>query len=124
LLAEHLPLTRDCAWKTVRAQPVGATPPGHGGRPLYRANEADQQAWQSASRPKSCRLATHRELQEIVASKLMQDWSPEQISGWLKQSYPDDESLRVHRPIETTPFLRAYGVSVEELAVPDYFDER
>ncbi len=35
-----------------------------------------------ALRPKLCRLATHRQLQEIVASKLMQDWSPEQISGW------------------------------------------
>jgi IS30 family transposase len=53
----------------------------HGGRPLYRASEADQQASQSALRPKPCRLATHRKLQAIVASKLMLDWSPEQISG-------------------------------------------
>src|SRR5579862_6930889 len=42
----------------------------HGGRALYRANEADSQAWQSALRPKVCRLATHRKLQQIVASKL------------------------------------------------------
>jgi Helix-turn-helix domain len=67
----------------------------HGGRAQYRANQADQQAWESALRPTPCRLATHSELQQIVASKLMQDWSPEQISGWLKQSYPDDEGLRV-----------------------------
>ncbi len=56
----------------------------HGGRAQYRANEADQQAWESALRPKPCLLATHAKLHEIVASKLMQDWSPEQISGWLK----------------------------------------
>src|SRR3989442_15869556 len=57
----------------------------HGGRAQYRANQADQQAWESALRPKAFLLATHRQLQEIVASKLMQDVSPEQIFGWLKQ---------------------------------------
>ena len=67
----------------------------HGGRAQYRANQADQQAWESALRPKACRLALHEKLRTLVASKLMQDWSPEQISGWLKPSYPDDESLRV-----------------------------
>ena len=48
----------------------------HGGRAQYRANQADQQAWESALRPKPCRLATHRQLQAIVASKLIEDWSP------------------------------------------------
>src|ERR1700724_4690202 len=67
----------------------------HGGRAQYRANEADQQAWESALRPKPCLLATHSRLQQIVASKLMQDWSPEQISGWLKWQFPKDEGLRV-----------------------------
>src|ERR1700687_2998406 len=51
----------------------------HAGRPLYRANAADQQAWQSALRPKPCLLAIHMKLQTIVASKLVLDWSPEQI---------------------------------------------
>src|SRR5271163_1503823 len=31
----------------------------HGGRPVYRASEADHQAWKSALRPKTCLLATH-----------------------------------------------------------------
>src|ERR1700730_18262223 len=57
----------------------------HGGRAQYRANEADQRAWQLALRPKVCRLALHCKLQQIVTSKLLQDWSPEQISGWLKR---------------------------------------
>ena len=88
----------------------------HGGRPLYRANEAEQQAWESALRPKTCLLATHTKLRELVASKLILDWSPEQISGWLKQSYPDDESLRVsHETIYRTLFLQARGALKQEL---------
>src|SRR5216684_7177939 len=67
----------------------------HGGRPVYRASEADDQAWESALRPKRCLLAIHGKLQKIVASKLILDWSPEQISGWLKIQYPEDESMRV-----------------------------
>jgi IS30 family transposase len=46
--------------------------------------EAEDQAWESALRPKACLLAVHRTLQTIVANKLILDWSPEQISGWLK----------------------------------------
>ena len=88
----------------------------HGGRPLYRASEADQQAWESALRPKVCLLAIHRKLQEIVASKLILDWSPEQISGWLKRQYPEDESMRVsHETIYRSLFIQARGVLKKEL---------
>jgi len=88
----------------------------HGGRPEYRANEADDQAWKSALRPKPCLLAIHEELQEIVASKLMLDWSPEQISGWLKTQYPNDESMRVsHETIYRSLFIQARGVLKKEL---------
>ena len=88
----------------------------HGGRSQYRANEADQQAWNSALRPKPCRLALHRNLRELVASKLMLDWSPEQISGWLKVQYPEDESLRMsHETIYRSLFIQARGVLKQEL---------
>jgi IS30 family transposase len=88
----------------------------HGGRVQYRANEADPHAWELALRPKLCRLATHRQLQEIVASKLILDWSPEQISGWLKQRYPKDGSLRVsHETIYRSLFLQARGALKKEL---------
>ena len=88
----------------------------HGGRAQYRANEADQQAWESALRPKPCLLATHSTLREIVASKLVLDWSPQQISGWLKQHYPDDESLRVsHETIYHSLFIQARGALKQEL---------
>jgi IS30 family transposase len=88
----------------------------HGGRLLYRANEADHQAWESALRPKACLLAIHVKLQRIVASKLILDWSPEQISGWLKIQYPEDESLRVsHETIYRSLFIQARGVLKKEL---------
>jgi IS30 family transposase len=49
-------------------------------------------------------------LRDIVASKLILDWSPEQISGWLKLQYPDDESLRVsHETIYRSLFIQARG---------------
>src|SRR6202047_1566339 len=88
----------------------------HGGRPLYRASEADHQAWESALRPKVCLLAVHSKLQEIVAGKLILDWSPEQISGWLKDQYPNDASLRVsHETIYRSLFIQARGVLKQEL---------
>jgi IS30 family transposase len=88
----------------------------HGGLPQYRANQADQQAWESALRPKPCLLATHSKLQEIVASKLILDWSPKQISGWLKRQYPNDQSLRVsHETIYRSLFIQARGALKQEL---------
>jgi len=88
----------------------------HGGRAEYRANEADRQAWGSALRPKACRLATHSKLQEIVASKLILDWSHKQISGWLKTQYPNDQSLRVsHETIYRSLFIQARGALKQEL---------
>jgi len=88
----------------------------HGGRSVYRASEADLEAWESARRPKLCLLAVHEPLREIVVSKLMLDWSPEQVSGWLKLKYPKDESLRVsHETIYRSLFLQARGVLKKEL---------
>src|SRR6266851_2317385 len=88
----------------------------HGGRPRYRASEADHQAWESALRPKACLLAIHGKLRTIVASKLILDWSPEQISGWLKIRYPRNESMRVsHETIYRSLFIQARGVLKKEL---------
>ena len=74
------------------------------------------QARKSALRPKRCLLASNRKLRNMVASKLVLDWSPEQISGWLKTHYPDDESMRVsHETIYRSLFLQARGVLKQEL---------
>jgi transposase, IS30 family len=70
----------------------------------------------SALRPKLCLLAIHEKLQEIVASKLLLDWSPEQVSGWLRTQYPNDESLRVsHETIYRSLFTQARGALKKEL---------
>ena len=82
----------------------------HGGRPLYRASEADRRAWESALRPKVCLLAIDEKLRTIVASKLILDWSPEQISKWLKVHYPSNESMRVsHETIYRSLFIQGPG---------------
>ncbi len=65
------------------------------GRRYYRTNRADQAAWDRANRPKRCRLAENHALARIVAKQLQQLWSPEQIAGWLKRTYPDDEHYQV-----------------------------
>ena len=84
----------------------------HGGRSLYRANEADHQAWEWALRPKVCLLAIDEKLRTIVASKLILDWSPEQISKWLKVHYPSNESMRVsHESIHAIFRLRSHLLS-------------
>jgi hypothetical protein len=67
----------------------------NGGRTRYRAQKAEEQAWQRARRPKRCLLATNRFLRDVVARKLREDWSPEHISGWLEKEYPLDEAMRI-----------------------------
>ena len=62
----------------------------NGGRRGYRANQADQAAWDRSCRPKRCKLVENRALARIVARKLRQLWSPQQIAGWLKRTHPDD----------------------------------
>jgi len=67
-------------------------------------------------RPKKCLLAMNSRLREVVASKLILEWSPEQISGWLKTEYPNDERMRVsHETIYRSLFIQARGVLKKEL---------
>jgi IS30 family transposase len=88
----------------------------HAGRRKYRANAADEAAWNHAHRPKLCRLATNRRLQRIVAKKLRVEWSPEQISGWLKREYPDAPDMQIsHEAIYRSLFVQARGVLKKEL---------
>ena len=88
----------------------------NGGRQFYRANEADQAAWDRARRPKTCKLVQNRALAHIVARKLKLNWSPEQIAGWLKRTYPNDENHQVsHETIYRTLFIQARGALKKEL---------
>jgi len=88
----------------------------NGGRANYRAAEADDAAWDRALRPKVCKLTEDRALARIVADKLRLLWSPEQIAGWLKHTYPRDESHRVsHETIYRSLFIQARGALKKEL---------
>ncbi len=88
----------------------------NGGYDNYRASLADQAAWNRAHRPKLCKLARNQSLSRIVATKLMRHWSPEQIAGWLKITYPENESNQVsHETIYRSLFVQARGVLKKEL---------
>ena len=88
----------------------------NGGYRRYRATRADQRAWTAALRPKPCKLALHRCLRQAVESKLRHNWAPEQIAGWLKRTYPDDEAYHVsHETIYRSLFVQARGVLKKEL---------
>lgn len=88
----------------------------NGGIRRYRANVADGKTWDRTRRPKLCRLAQNGILRRIVANKLAQDWSPEQIAGWLNRTHPDDESLHVsHETIYKSLFVQSRGVLKREL---------
>ena len=88
----------------------------NGGRRRYRANKADQSAWDRALRPKTCKLVDNRALARVVACKLRLEWSPEQIAGWLKRTYPNDENYQVsHETIYRSLFIQARGALKKEL---------
>jgi len=88
----------------------------NGGQGRYRANQADQAAWDRARRPKICRLAENRTLARIVAAKLQWLWSPEQVAGWLKRTYPHDATFQVsHETIYRSLYIQARGVLKKEL---------
>ena len=66
--------------------------------------------------PKPCRLATSAALRALVAAKLAADWSPQQIAGWLKQTFPDHPHLQVsHETIYVSLFVQSRGVLKKEL---------
>ena len=88
----------------------------NGGSQAYRANRADKGAWERALRPKLCRLALNRELRWRVAQKLVLQWSPEQISGWLKREFSTDQDMQIsHEAIYRSLFVQTRGVLKKEL---------
>ena len=88
----------------------------NGGAEHYRASHADQAAWDRAHRPKACKLALHPSLAKRVADKLQQQWSPQQIAGWLMHTYPNDATCQVsHETIYRTLFIQSRGALKKEL---------
>ena len=51
-----------------------------------------------------------------MAQKLALQWSPEQISGWLKQQFPTDRDMRIsYEAIYRSLFVQTRGVLKKEL---------
>ena len=88
----------------------------NGGREVYRATASDKATWDRALRPKTCKLACYPRLAHAVSIKLQRKWSPQQIAGWLKRQYPDEECNQVsHETIYRSLFIQARGVLKKEL---------
>jgi len=88
----------------------------NGGLQRYRASKADAAAWDRTHRPKPCKLVSEPVLSRLVASKLRLHWSPEQIAGWLKRTYPGNENRQVsHETIYKSLFIQARGALKKEL---------
>src|ERR1700740_3493996 len=66
----------------------------NGGRDAYRALVADAAAFQRARRPKPSKLAANPELRDVVADKLDDDWSPQQIAQWRRE-FGGDAAMRI-----------------------------
>jgi IS30 family transposase len=52
----------------------------------------------------------------MVAGKLQLQWSPQQIAGWLRRAYPENEDYHVsHETIYRSLFIQARGALKKEL---------
>ncbi len=87
-----------------------------GGRGGYRAHAAEGEAWRRSRRPRPTRLDLNRELAELIEERLREDHSPEQIAGWLKLRYPDNDSMHVsHETIYRALYIQTRGTLKAEL---------
>jgi IS30 family transposase len=87
-----------------------------GGRRRYRAHAADREAWRRSRRPRVTKLELCPELRRLVGERLSEDHSPEQIAGWLRLSYPDNEAMHVsHETIYRALYVQARGTLKREL---------
>src|SRR5262245_14728561 len=67
----------------------------NGGRHAYRALAADAGAFERARRTKVSKLAGNAVLAGLVAAKLGEDWSPQQIAQWLRRAHPGNPAMWV-----------------------------
>jgi IS30 family transposase len=87
-----------------------------GGRARYRAHAADREAWRRSRRPRPTKLELCPELRRVVEERLCDDHSPEQIAGWLRLAYPDNEAMQVsHETIYRALYVQARGALKREL---------
>ena len=87
-----------------------------GGRTRYRAHAADREAWRRLRRPRPTKLELCPELRLVIEERLHEDHSPEQIAGWLRLRYPDNEAMHVsHETIYRALYVQSRGALRREL---------
>ncbi|WP_051973739.1 IS30 family transposase [Cryobacterium sp. MLB-32] len=62
---------------------------------LYLPRTADHDARLQRARPKVPKLVSNVPLRLLVQRKLNRCWSPDEICGWMKKHYPDDQTMRL-----------------------------
>ena len=89
----------------------------NGGRVGYRAAEAEQATLRRGRRPKPSKLALSSRLRAEVEARLKLDWSPQQISAFLKVEYAQDPQMQIsHETIYVSLFVQSRGALRKELA--------
>jgi IS30 family transposase len=68
---------------------------GSGALVEWSSRTADHDARQQRARPRTGKLAANITLRRLVQRKLNRCWSPDEICGWLRKTYPDDPSMRL-----------------------------
>ena len=87
-----------------------------GGRRRYRAHAAEREALRRSRRPRATKLELCPELRRVVEARLGENHSPEQIAGWLRVRYPDNEAMQVsHETIYRALYVQARGTLKREL---------
>jgi IS30 family transposase len=61
----------------------------------YLPRTADHDARQQRARPRARKLTANITLRRLVQRKLNRCWSPDEVCGWLRKTYPDDHSMRL-----------------------------
>ena len=89
---------------------------GNGGPRRYRACRRGPGGAGSDASPEAGEAGACERLRAVVEAKLELRWSPQQISGWLVEAFPDDPEMRVsHETIYLSLFVQARGALRKEL---------
>jgi len=62
---------------------------------IYLPHTADHDARLQRARPKVPKLVTNELMRTLVQRKLNRCWSPDEICGWMKKAYPDNQAMRL-----------------------------
>ena len=86
-------------------------------RGRYRAVSAQHLAEQRARRPKPAKLAVNARLRAFVQQRLLEEWSPEQISQVLARQLGHDRGMQVsHETIYQSLYVQGRGALRRELS--------